>query len=242
MKYNLFLESDDEDEKDLDTEKDDEKDEDEKKDSKESDDDGTDNDYLDSEESDFDDEESEDTDSDMDNDYLGDSSDESEPGMGDEDTGCSDLFNKISKCAYAATVVSNNLFHIHLHVSGKKFDRIHRLSEEMYRTIQFWVDRFSEWALEDKNNKLDNQSNAAQYVAEITLETEDDYNYESSCTAITTNLKHMLECIKCARSCSDSRTDIQSKIDEYIGYLNKEINYFMERRMSTNESFMFEVK
>lgn len=227
MEYNLFLESDDED---------DEKDK--KKDEK-----STDNDYLDNSELDFDltmNKEPED----IDNDYLGDSDDTSEvdSGMGEEDNGCSDLFNKISKCAYATVVVSNNLKHIHLHVSGKKFDRIHKLADELYTTVYYWVDTFCELALEDKNNKLDNLSNAAQYVAEITLETEEDYNYESSCTAISDNLKHLLECIKCTRSCANSRTDIQSKMDDLIGFLNKEINYFMERRQSTNESFMFEVK
>ena len=43
------------------------------------------------------------------------------------------------------------------------------------------------------------------------------------------NLRHILECIKCAREAADSRTDVQSKLDDYIGYLNKQINFLMER-------------
>lgn len=243
MKYNFFLESDDEDD-----DKDKKEDDDKKEKEDDDDDTSTDNDYLgdsgDDDDSDFDDDDDTDSDTSTDNDYLGDSDDETSSeedyGTGEEDS--SGLFNKLAKCAYGCVVVANNMKHIHLHVSGKKFDRTHALSEEFYVGISNWTDDFCELALEDKATKIDNLSNSAQYVAEITLETEEDYDYSAAYTAMNANLRHILECIKCAREAADSRTDVQSKLDDYIGYLNKQINFLMERRQATNESFSFDVK
>ena len=244
MKYNFFLESDDEDD-----DKDKKEDDDKKEKEDDDDDTSTDNDYLGDSDDDTDDDsdfDDDDTDSDTstDNDYLGDSDDETSSeedyGTGEEDS--SGLFNKLAKCAYGCVVVANNMKHIHLHASGKKFDRTHALSEEFYVGISNWTDDFCELALEDKATKIDNLSNSAQYVAEITLETEEDYDYSAACTAMNANLRHILECIKCAREAADSRTDVQSKLDDYIGYLNKQINFLMERRQATNESFSFDIK
>lgn len=256
MKYNFFLESDDEDDEDEDKDKDDdddfdEKDKDDEKNDDEDEEDSS-NDYLgdtsDDGDSDFDDEPSSDDDledsgDDIGNDYLGgDTSEDSDTGMGEEGSDDNGLFNKVAKCAYASVVVSNNMKHVHLHISGKMFDRTHGLSQDYYDAISGWTDDLCELALEDKATKIDNLSNSAQYVAEITLETEEYYNYDAACTAMTANLRHMIECVKCVRCCCESRTDIQSKFDEYILYLNKQINFLMERRQSTNESFSFNIR
>ena len=235
MKFNLFLEADDEEE---DKKKYDEDDDDEDKDD---DKDMEDNDYLDDDH----DKDDEDDDKDMeDNDYLDDSNDylgdSDDTGLGEEGTG--DLPNKLAKVAYACCVVANNMKHVHLHIAGKKFDNIHSLAEKYYNDIGYWVDSYAELALEDKSGKVDNLSNSAQHVAEINLETEDKYDYESACTAISSNLRQLIEILKNCRESASSRSDIESKIDDNLGYLNKELNYTMERRQAVGEGFSFEIK
>ena len=245
MKFNLFLEADDEeedkkkyDEDDDDEDKDDDKDmedndyldDDHDKDDEDDDKDMEDNDYLD-------DGDKEDDSFDDSNDYLGDSDD---TGLGEEGTG--DLPNKLAKVAYACCVVANNMKHVHLHIAGKKFDNIHSLSEKYYNDIGYWVDSYAELALEDKSGKVDNLSNSAQHVAEINIETEDKYDYESACIVISSNLRQLIEVLKNCRESASSRTDIESKIDDNLGYLNKELNYTMERRQAVGEGFSFEIK
>ena len=132
--------------------------------------------------------------------------------------------------------------HVHLHIAGKKFDNIHQLSESYYNQIGYWVDSYAELALEDKSGKVDNLSNSAQHVAEINIETEDKYDYESACTAISSNLRQLIEILKNCRESASSRSDIESKIDDNLGYLNKELNYTMERRQAVGEGFSFEIK
>ena len=251
MKFNLFLEADDEEEdkkkhdedddeedknNDKDMEDNDYLDDDHEKDDKDDDEDKDmeDNDYLD-------DEDKEDDSFDDSNDYLGDSDDTgSDTGLGEEGTG--DLPNKLAKVAYACCVVVNNMKHVHLHIAGKKFDNIHSLAEKYYIDIGYWVDSYAELALEDKSGKVDNLSNSAQHVAEINIETEDKYDYESACTAISSNLRQLIEILKNCRESASSRSDIESKIDDNLGYLNKELNYTMERRQAVGEGFSFEIK
>ena len=231
MKYNLFLESDDEDDedekdKDYDEDKDDD-DDDDKDDS-----DSTDNDYLGEDEDDEDKSSDSDDDTSSDNDYLGDSGEDySSTDEGDN----SSLFNKVAKIVYAMVVVSNNFFHIHTHCKGKKFNDIHKFAEECRDDITSKIDDYAEIALQDSSIKLDNFCNAARYVPEITPCEEEVYDYTTAMTAMSDNYKRLIDIAKDARACSESRTDIQSKIDDFLGYLNKQVKYLIERRLGTED-------
>jgi DNA-binding ferritin-like protein len=221
-KFNLFLESDndEEDKKDKDFENDSSSDLD-------------DNDYLD----DFDNSDFSEQDSSGDfddNDYLDDS--KSNGGIGEENTNSD--YSKIIKCVYCAQVVYLNLKHIHLHCVGKHFDQIHSMSDCYSSRLHYAIDSLAELALQDKSTKIDNLANAHQYVSEITLETEDKYDYEAACTAIVSNLRHMLTCVESALEDHPNIDILMRMKEEY----NKEINYNMERRLSISEGFMFNVK
>ena len=230
MKYNLFLESDDEDdedEKDKDYDEDEDDDDDDKDDS-----DSTDNDYLGEDEDDEDKSSDSDDDTSSDNDYLGDSGEDySSTDEGDN----SSLFNKVAKIVYAMVVVSNNFFHIHTHCKGKKFNDIHKFAEECRDDITSKIDDYAEIALQDSSIKLDNFCNAARYVPEITPCEEEVYDYTTAMTAMSDNYKRLIDIVKDARACSESRTDIQSKIDDFLGYLNKQVKYLIERRLGTED-------
>ena len=154
---NLLLEADDETKKEEDK-KEEEKKSDDDKESKKDDDKKDDeyNDLIDSETSDDTDTGSDSSDeyndlldddmsTDGDDDFTADSSEDSDS-SGDDynalimvktdgEPGSTDLggvYEKAAKLGYVYTVISNNMKHIHLNACGKKFEEIHRQSEEYY--------------------------------------------------------------------------------------------------------------
>ena len=48
---------------------------------------------------------------------------------------------------------------------------------------------------------------------------------------IDSNIKLAIKYISELRESSDMRTDVQSKVDDELGYLNKESRYFIRRRL-----------
>lgn len=192
-------------------------------DDKDADDIGTtDNDYIG--DSDSDDFEKEPT---TDNDYLGDSPDdfETDASVNGENTGM------LSKLAYACVVAANNLRHVHLMCSGRKFDEIHRVSGDLSEMIYYWFDQIAEIALEDESCEIDNCSNAAKYVPEFHQETENNYDFVSGFTAISETLRILMDIMKSTYDACSDRTDIQSFLDDKFRRLSKEYNFMVKRKL-----------
>lgn len=220
----FFLnEADDEEEK--------KKNEDEKKESK---DDSSDEDYNDL----MDDEEDLD-DSDVDDDLSDDSDDSSDDSdsdyntlvvvKSDSDTGT--VYDKAAKAAYAYIVISNNMKHIHLNVCGKKFREIHEMCDSYYSHFSYMADYFYELAAESPLVTLDNPTRAKEHCEDIEVETEKEYDFKSALERVNNNIELAIKYISELRSASDMRTDVQSKVDEELGYLNKESRYFIRKRL-----------
>ena len=254
---NMFLLEDDEELKkkkdDEDEELDDEKDED-KKDDDDDDSSSDGNDYLDDMDSDEDDDDSSsDDDSDSSgNDYLGDEEDSTEDDsdwsdsddddyssndyLGDDDSSSDSTESNsqetglLAKLAYAIVVATNNFEHVHLMCAGKKFDTIHSMTDNLVGKCWYLIDIAAELALEDEACELDNFCNAAKYVPEMGVETEKTYDYETACTAISETLRKLIDVTKEAREASD-KSQVQSKLDEWLATFNKEYNFLMKRRM-----------
>ena len=246
--FRAFLEGDDEEEKkkksDEDEDEDDDLDDDDDDDDDSDDDssdDSTDNDYLggaDDDESGSNDDDDSDSGS-TDNDYLGGDDgvggiegDNDDISSGDSDTGDTGAFDKLAKVVYATIVGINNFRHIHFHCSGPHFRDIHALTDGIYSQFVWFIDGLAELALQGKGVKLDNFCNSHQYVAEIDIETESDYNFEAACTACANTLNHLLNVYKDARDAFTDRSDIQGGLDEKISFINKHLNYSLERRLS----------
>lgn len=209
----------------------DEKDDDEKKESK---DDSSDEDYNDlmDDDEDFDD-------SDIDDDLSDDSDDSSDDSdsdyntlvvvKSDSDTGT--VYDKAAKAAYAYIVISNNMKHIHLNVCGKKFCEIHEMCDSYYRHFSYMADYFYELAAESPLVTLDNPTRAKEHCEDIEVETEKEYDFKSALERVNNNIELAIKYISELRSSSDMRTDVQSKVDEELGYLNKESRYFIRKRL-----------
>lgn len=209
----------------------DEKDDDKKKESK---DDSSDEDYNDlmDDDEDFDD-------SDIDDDLSDDSDDSSDDSdsdyntlvvvKSDSDTGT--VYDKAAKAAYAYIVISNNMKHIHLNVCGKKFREIHEMCDSYYNHFSYMADYFYELAAESPLVTLDNPTRAKEHCEDIEVETEKEYDFKSALERVNNNIELAIKYISELRNASDMRTDVQSKVDEELGYLNKESRYFIRKRL-----------
>lgn len=224
---------DDEEKKKNENKKDDEEKEKEKEDEK--DDDSSDEDYNDL----MDDEEDLD-DSDVDDDLSDDSDDSSDDSDSDyntlvvvksdsDDSGT--VYDKAAKAAYAYIVISNNMKHIHLNVCGKKFREIHEMCDSYYNHFSYMADYFYELAAESPLVTLDNPTRAKEHCEDIEVETEKEYDFKSALERVNNNIELAIKYISELRSASDMRTDVQSKVDEELGYLNKESRYFIRKRL-----------
>lgn len=253
--YNdLFFinEADDDEEKKKNEDKDDKKEEKEKKESKEKEDDDDDYNDLDlmsddDSDTDIDDvddsEESDDDynnlmgDDDMDTDDT-DDSDSSDYNTllvvsadDDESSDSGNVYEKAAKAAYAYVVISNNMKHVHLNVCGRKFNEIHQMCDTYYNHFSDMADYFYELAAQSPLVTLDNPTRAKEHCEDIDVETEKEYDFKSALMCIDSNIKLAIKYISELRESSDMRTDVQSKVDDELGYLNKESRYFIRRRL-----------
>lgn len=177
-----------------------------------------------------------DSDDDMDSDSSSDDGDFNTlviVGKDSDSLGGGDLYEKLAKLAYACVIVSNNMKHIHLNTSGRKFEEIHNQSEEYYRHFAYKTDEYFELAAESPMTKLDNPNRAKEHVDDIEVETEGDYgSFELAQSRMSANLSKIIDYIKDAREAAGSRSDIQSRLDDELGYLNKQVNFIIRKKLT----------
>lgn len=256
----FFLnEADDEEEKKKNDEKEDKEEKDKTEDKKDEKEESDDDDYNDLDLSD-DDTDSDDTkDSDVDDDYNDldiDDEKESDDSIGDVDTDDGGDYNtlvvavgsdsdnseggsvyeKAAKAAYAYIVIANNMKHIHLNVCGRKFNEIHSMCDGYYSHFSTLADFFYELAAESPLITLDNPTRAKEHCEDIEVEMEKEYDFRTALERITENMERAMKYISDLRSASDMRTDVQSKVDDELGYLNKETRYFIRKRLTDPSS------
>lgn len=258
----FFLnEADDEEEKKKNDEKEDKEEKDKTEDKKDKKEESDDDDYndLDLSDDDTDSDDTEDSD-DVDDDYNDldiDDEKESDDSIGDVDTDDDSgdyntlvvavgsdndnseggsVYEKAAKAAYAYIVIANNMKHIHLNVCGRKFNEIHSMCDGYYSHFSMLADFFYELAAESPLITLDNPTRAKEHCEDIQVEIEKEYDFRTALERITENMERAMKYISDLRSASDIRTDVQSKVDDELGYLNKETRYFIRKRLTDPSS------
>ena len=121
--------------------------------------------------------------------------------------------------------------HVHLNVCGRKFNEIHQMCDTYYNHFSDMADYFYELAAQSPLVTLDNPTRAKEHCEDIDVETEKEYDFKSALMCIDSNIKLAIKYISELRESSDMRTDVQSKVDDELGYLNKESRYFIRRRL-----------
>lgn len=153
----------------------------------------------------------------------------------DGEPGSTDLggvYEKSAKLGYVYTVISNNMKHIHLNACGKKFEEIHRQSEEYYHHFNYAADHLFELAAESPLVKLDNPTRAKEHVEDIEVETDEQYNFEKAMSKMSENLNKAIEYVKDTRAAAEgTRSDLQSFLDDQLTYLNKQANYIIRKKL-----------
>lgn len=155
---------------------------------------------------------------------------------GEDDTAGSELYEKIAKIGYLFTIIANNMKHIHLNTCGKKFEEIHRQSEDYYAHFGYKSDHYFELAAQSPVIKLDNPTRSKEHVEDIEVETAEAYPFDIAIARMTANLNKAIDYVKSARMCSASRTDIQSSLDSELEYLNKQVNFILRKKAMSDET------
>lgn len=157
---------------------------------------------------------------------------------GDEDGGASgSVYDALAKLGYLYVVISNNMKHIHLNCAGRKFDELHRQSEEYYYHFNEKADQYFELAAESPMVKLDNPTRSKEHVEDIDVESEENYTFETGISRMSNNLNKAIEYLKTTREkAGNDRTDIQSTLDEELTYLNKQYNFILRKKMINDDT------
>lgn len=149
----------------------------------------------------------------------------------DDSSSCGSLYEKAAKVAYAYTVIANNTRHIHINACGNKFEDIHLTTDSVHCHFNYASDYFYELAAESPLVKLDNPTRAKEHCEDIEVETNKDYDFKTAFEAIDRNLNYAIKYLSELRDCADSRKDVQSKIDEELGYINKQSKYVIRKKL-----------
>ena len=150
----------------------------------------------------------------------------------DKSSDSGSVYEKAAKAAYAYVVISNNMKHVHLNVCGRKFNEIHQMCDTYYNHFSDMADYFYELAAQSTLVTLDNPTRAKEHCEDIEVEMEKEYDFRTALERITENMERAMKYISDLRSVSDIRTDVQSKVDDELGYLNKETRYFIRKRLT----------
>lgn len=114
-----------------------------------------------------------------------------------------------------------NFYIIHWMSSGNDMMKLHLLAEEMYGQIIQEIDTVGELLVE-KQGTVPQLDFPCDYVP------VQDYDFQTGLTEIKPLIQMYIDCIDLAYLNQDSY--VQSQMDEWLAYWNKQLNYFVERQ------------
>ncbi len=147
---------------------------------------------------------------------ISDKSKEKEEAIEERDIGA------IAHAALFANLFANDLKHMHWHAAGTEFDKIHIITEELYKEAMAEVDDLAEIAM-SAGEKMANPSDLKSFV-----ETGDSGEWEVVTEEAITWPVFVELLAKQGEKYLDALNDIKdesSTIDDYIHFWEKEINY-----------------
>jgi DNA-binding ferritin-like protein len=139
----------------------------------------------------------------------------------------------LADMAYVAFLWRNDLHWLHHHISGAQFDELHEVFGEYYEKAIEEFDFFSEKAIANGENiiNLSRVNNTEIYNSWNPLEESangDVWNFidiKNANTMLIANGTEYIEALQLCRQNIEGKTDIESKIDEFLDYWTTEIHY-----------------
>ena len=114
-----------------------------------------------------------------------------------------------------------NLYIIHWMSNGNDMMKLHLLAEEMYEELIKEIDTIGELLVE-KCGTVPQLDFPCDYVA------VQNYDFQTGLDHIQSLINMYIDCIDCAYP--NQTSDVQSTLDEWLRYWNKEMNYFVKRQ------------
>lgn len=112
-----------------------------------------------------------------------------------------------------------NLYILHWMSSGNDMMKLHNLSEEMYEELQGEIDTVGELLVE-KQGTVPQLDFPCDYIP------VQQYDFQTGLVQIKSLIQVYIDCIDYAYCNQDS--DVQSILDEWLRYWNKQLNYFVK--------------
>lgn len=114
-----------------------------------------------------------------------------------------------------------NLYILHWMSSGNDMMKLHNLSEEMYGELQSEIDTIGELLVE-KQGTVPQLDFPCDYIP------VQKYEFQTGLDQIKSLIQMYIDCIDYAYCNQDS--DVQSTLDEWLRYWNKQLNYFVKNQ------------
>lgn len=112
-----------------------------------------------------------------------------------------------------------NLYILHWMSHGNDMMKLHNLSEEMYEELQGEIDTIGELLVE-KQGTVPQLDFPCDYIP------VQQYDFQTGLDQIKSLISMYIDCIDYAYCNQDS--DVQSTLDEWLRYWNKQLNYFVK--------------
>ena len=114
-----------------------------------------------------------------------------------------------------------NLYILHWMSKGNDMMKLHTMAEEMYGELIQEIDTIGELLVE-KQGTVPQLDFPCDYVP------VQDYDFQTGLTQIQSLVQMYIDCIDYAYP--NQTSDVQSTLDEWLRYWNKQLNYFLERQ------------
>lgn len=114
-----------------------------------------------------------------------------------------------------------NLYILHWMSAGNDMMKLHLMTEEMYEELQGEIDTLGELLVE-KQGTVPQLDFPCDYIP------VQKYDFQTGLDQIKSLIQMYIDCIDYAYCNQDS--DVQSTLDEWLRYWNKQINYFIKRQ------------
>ena len=147
----------------------------------------------------------------------------------------SEIYENIAILGYMCALASNDLHHIHLCAKGDKFQEIHKDAEDYMDRVRELGDFCLELAKEN-DCEIANETFALNALKEIgidwNVETSNSYYFIEAYEAITRILTDVCQKIASIQKMNTISSDVSSELDTYLREFTKDINYFINKKLS----------
>lgn len=134
-----------------------------------------------------------------------------------------DVEISLDQVVYFAVLLKNDLHYVHLHASGRDFDDVHQITQELYEELEKEIDELSEMAISEGFH-LGNFNDVRSYIPQDIWEAENSetYNYDDMVEVLSSKLGLFLEALNSTKVLNVN----DKKYVNDIKYLwNKQLNY-----------------